>query len=197
MLTQMEIEGIVEECREELKAIGIETPVVKVATMRSTKMWGECRTKRNYYTKKIDSTVRLNKVLCDGEESHKLPLKNTIIHELLHAVVPFAKHGADWKRLANKVNRNYPRYKIQRCSCYADYGLDITRQVERENLYIIRCEKCGGEIKRQRYCKLIAYTSHYRCGKCGGTLDLVQTPEGISVWGVTHKPRTTTIKIHI
>ena len=197
MLTQMEIEGIVNECRDELKAIGINTPVVKVSTMRSTKMWGQCRSKRNYYSKKISSEIRLNKVLCDGDESHEFPLKNTIVHELLHAAAPFSKHGADWKYLADKVNRKYPKYKIKRCDDYTDYGLDITRKVERENLYIIKCEKCGQEVKRQRLCKTITHLNNYRCGKCGGDLRLAQTPEGIDVWSVHARPHSKTIKIHI
>lgn len=197
MMQQTEIEKIVNDCRDELATIGITTPAVKVSTMRSTECWGECVLKANKRTKEVLSAeIRLNKVLCDGKTEHEHPLKNTIIHELLHSATPFASHGRAWKELASKVN-NTLAYNVTVRSNYHDYGLSIHKEVKREKLYIVRCEKCGQEVKRQRLCKTITHLNNYRCGKCGGDLRLAQTPEGIDVWSVHARPHSKTIKNHI
>lgn len=197
MIAQTDIEKIVSECRDELATIGITTPEVKVSTMRSTKCWGECVQKANKRTKEVLSTeIRINKALCDGDQKHEYPLKNTIIHELLHSATPFARHGKAWLELADKVNNELP-YRVVVYGDYSKYGLLIHKEIKKEKLYIVKCEKCGQEIKRQRFCKVIANMNRYRCGKCGGDFQLVQTPEGIDVWRVVHKPKTTTVKIHI
>ena len=197
MMQQTEIEKIVNDGRDELATIGITTPDAKVSTMRSTECWGKCILKANKRTKEVLSAeIRLNKVLCDGKAEHSYPLRNTIVHELLHSATPFANHGRAWKELASKVN-NALSYSITVNSDYRDYGLSIRKEIKKEKLYIIRCEKCGQEIKRQRLCKTITHLNKYSCGKCGGNLRLAQTPEGTDVWSVHTRPQSKTIKIHI
>ena len=57
---------------------------------------------------------------------------------------------------------------------------DIQSEIDSLNIqkqpaykYILRCTKCGQEIKRQRTSKVILYYKRYRCGKCGGKLERV------------------------
>lgn len=182
-----ELMVVIEECREELKKIGIEVPDAKFESMKSKAKWGECQCRR--VNRQYSFKIRLNVKLFDGSCESLIPLKSTIIHEMLHAAAPFANHGHEWKRLAHKVNSYYPMYHIQRTDSYKQYGLTIDDGIAREKLYIVKCQKCGKEYTRQRFSKLIAKTRYFRCGICHGELKLVQTPVGVNVMTVANNAR--------
>lgn len=178
-----ELKNVFEECREELKAIGIDTAEgIPVLPMKSTRKWGECKWKREF--RRTRTQIRLNVKLYDGTTDSLVPLKNTIIHELLHSVVPYAKHGYEWKRLAEKVNRHYPQYHIQRCNNFDEYSLNIRKKIEPSNLYIVKCKGCERNWTYQRYCKTIKYLSRCKCPNCGNQVYLAQIPERIQVLSV-------------
>lgn len=185
-----ELMNVFEECREELMAIGIDTMEgIVVSSMKSTVKWGECKWKRTNRTTRIE--IRLNVKLYDGTTDSLLPLKNTIIHELLHSVVPYAKHGYDWQRLADKVKQNYPQYDIKRATSSKEFGIDLGGKIKQpSDLYVVRCEKCGKVIKTyQRFSKTLKNLSHYKHSTDGGNVYLAQTPKGIQVLSVKRSHR--------
>lgn len=90
--------------------------------------------------------------------------RQTLAHEVLHTCYGCRNHGARWKSYAARMNTAYG-YNITRVGSCEELGVENTAVVR----YILRCEKCGGEIKRTRLSKLVNHPEMYRC-KCGGRL---------------------------
>lgn len=99
-------------------------------------------------------------------------IETVLLHELLHTCPGCMNHGKLWKEYAARVNGTYG-YKISSTSRYGDFGLKEPERKETAR-YLIRCRECGMEIRRKRRSRLVEYTDKYRCGKCGGKLDLHQ-----------------------
>jgi len=160
----------INECKSELGKIGIKYGKILDWSIntRATKRWGQC--------KKVPGgfTININATLLD-ERNDVEGLKNTIIHELLHSCDGCLNHGAEWKRLAAKVNSVYG-YNIKRCSSASEKGIEEeTRVINHiEPKYIVKCTRCGNTIKRQKKSKLIEHTSRYRCGRCHGELKIMK-----------------------
>lgn len=177
-LTNEELMAVVMGCRDELRRIGIDTPDVKMGrSLRSTRTYGRC-VYRRLCGRTYEFSIDLNVKLYDGSCDSDIPLRNTIIHELLHTVVPLDKHGSDWKALATKVNYYYSQYNITRTNDYSKYGLNIEKVVKIESCYILQCNKCGRKFVRQRCSKSIKNYRNFHCGACKGSLSLIQTPVG-------------------
>ena len=100
-------------------------------------------------------------------------LKNTVIHELLHTVKGCFKHTGKWKLLAEEVNRKFPQYSIKRTFSREEIA-NLTNIKEPIYRYTLKCKNCGQEIKRQRKTKAVTNYNNYRCGKCGGKLELIK-----------------------
>ena len=151
-------------CMAELDAIGINYGnilEVKV-NMRAKTRLGRCRKTSKGYL------IEINSNLLD-ESIKELYLKNTIIHELLHTCEGCMNHGTNWKRLADKVNRVYG-YNISRVGSLPKEK-DV-KEIIKPN-YIIKCSKCGKTYSRIKKSKLVQHPEHYRCGRCGGKLNLI------------------------
>lgn len=92
---------------------------------------------------------------------------NVVIHELLHSCEKGMSHTGMWKVYANKVNKNYPQYKIER-TVARELWDKMKDEVEANTIYkyIAECPECGTIWKRTRESNLIKYPNRYRCGKC-------------------------------
>ena len=161
----------INECKAELDKIGIKYGEIIEWSIntRAKKRWGQCRKIPGGYA------ININVILLD-ERNDVEGLKNTIIHELLHSCKGCMNHGAEWKRLAERVKRAYG-YDIKRTCPAAGIGvkketMPVRKQVEPK--YIVQCECCGQLIKRQKRSDLIKHTSLYTCGRCHGRLKLIQ-----------------------
>lgn len=97
-------------------------------------------------------------------------IKTVLLHELLHTCRGCMNHGKRWQAYADALNKKYG-YQITTCSRYADFGLPAPEPKEAVH-YVIVCQQCGMTYMRKRRCKLVENTGLYRCGKCGGTLQL-------------------------
>ncbi len=182
-----------QECLNELKLIGInlennkEIGKIDIALAnRKTKRYGCCKQeepdkkykiveRRGYkkfikYEKYQMHHIEISKWVMQLDDSI---IKNTIFHELIHCIPYCNNHGEQFKKYANYINQKLG-YNIKRVG-------DPKEDYEKSNLpfqeenktykYKIQCQKCGQEIYRQRFnAKLI---KKYRCGKCGGTLELL------------------------
>lgn len=153
--------ALLQEAIAEVRAAGIEPgeilPIVKLN--RSTRSYGRCHKVGNAFE------IALSKYFLDNPPED---LKNTLVHEVLHTVTGCFNHGSKWKSLAAKMNRIYG-YNIQRTTP------DIMQSEEAQAIkkqYIINCLQCNQIIYRQRRSKLVTNTNNFRCGRCGGKLEL-------------------------
>ena len=96
---------------------------------------------------------------------------NTIMHELLHTVNGCFKHTGKWKIYAEYINNKLPDYNIKRIATQSEMEL-IIKPKQPVYKYILRCTNCGAEIKRQKLSKVVVNYKRYRCGKCGGKLEM-------------------------
>lgn len=101
-------------------------------------------------------------------------VKNVLLHELIHTCPGCMNHGKRWKLYADRINLKYG-YGIKATSRYSDFGLEEPEKAEQAK-YLIICKSCGMEIRRKRRSKLVENTDKYRCGKCGGALEIREIP---------------------
>ncbi len=155
----------IDECRSELKLLGISHGKIRNVTVntRAKCHWGECR--------KVSANIfdiSISALLLD-DNADIGPLKNTVMHELLHTVPGCFKHTGKWKALANLINEKLPEYNIARTMSADDAGI---KHISKEPVYryILQCQNCSALIKRQRKSKVITNYKNYRCSKCGGIL---------------------------
>lgn len=168
---------IAQDCIKDLNGIGIKTGRVLAfeVNTRAASRWGQCKKTPNGYI------ININAVLLD-ERNGDEGLINTLYHELLHTCADCMDHGEKWKRYAAQVKARLG-YNIKRTSS-ADEKLSAEMQAEearRESerrahskKYIIKCEKCGSELYRATFSKVIQSPELYRCGRCGGELKRIK-----------------------
>lgn len=109
--------------------------------------------------------IQVSSVVLKGDDHFA---KNIIIHELLHTLPGCLNHGPEWKRWAEKVNRELG-YDIQRI-----VPIDkIIAAVEGDPRavgfkYKIECQGCGGTHYRSRATVFVTHPERYYCSGCGG-----------------------------
>lgn len=163
------------ECITELTNMGISTwevPDVDLTiSKRAKRRYGQCKTRNGVAYEINISEFLLDESVTPDENA----LKNTIIHEILHALTPGEHHGGEWKHLANIVTqRSGGKYNIKRTTSYEEKGID-RQKVQRpvKIRYILECVKCGNQYKQQRKSKAVKYPERFRCGRCRGSLELI------------------------
>lgn len=165
-----DLQWYVNDCIRELEEYGIENAheLLKwryVVNKRAILRFGQCR----YGYKEINISEFLldEKITFDENQ-----LRDTIIHEMLHALTPKSGHKGKWITLANKVNRaSKGKYNIKRCGDYDGIHED---ELDKKNKpkYIIKCKKCGTTWNHYRMCPSVKHPERFRCG-CGGDIKLV------------------------
>lgn len=147
-------------CMNELDDLGIPYRNAEWKTSsRATKWYGRCECRNGKYTIKIS-----DKLLQDNISDY--PLKNTIIHELLHTTCMNDRHGGEWLRMAKKVNAN-TKYNITKLSNYEKYGVHMNKH---EYKYEVYCPNCGTIGRYKRKCATTEHLERYMCAKCKGDL---------------------------
>lgn len=159
--------SLVAVCKADLESLGIKYGKVNSFTVntRAKRRLGQCRRTM------LGFDINICESLLKDDVSDQLAL-NTIMHELLHTVVGCFNHNGKWKVYAEMVNKKLPQYDIRRVAKPSDTK-DIIERKMPVYKYVLRCEKCGQEIKRQKMSKVITNFKRYRCGKCGGRLDRI------------------------
>lgn len=160
--------SLVEICKSELDSLGIKYGNIcswSVNT-RAKRRLGQCKkVGRDLFEINISATL-----LRDDIED-RLAL-NTIMHELLHTVKGCFNHTGKWKEYAEYINKNLNGYNIKRVAKPCEMGgvLETKAPIYK---YVLRCTKCGQEIKRQKQSTVISNYKRYRCSKCGGKLERI------------------------
>lgn len=133
-----------------------------IINKRAKKRFGQCIIENESYT------IELSEKLLNVPEQS---CKQTIAHEIIHTCKGCQNHGTLFMHYAEQMNQRYG-YHIKRTNSCEEMGI-AREQTEKPVKYIVLCEKCGVQIKRERYSNVIADPSHYRC-RCGGTLKRIQ-----------------------
>lgn len=161
-----DLKFLVNECITELNSIGIDCGKIRNIEIntRAKCRLGQCR--------KIAGNlfdISISSMLLVDEVEDRVTL-NTIMHELLHTVPGCLNHNGRWKLYSEFVNKNLLQYNIKRVAKESETGILVERKPPIYR-YILRCTKCGQEIKRQKETKVVINYKRYRCGKCGGKLE--------------------------
>lgn len=162
-----DVDKLFAECESDLAQLGYHPRnyVIEVNT-RAKRRWGQCKIVTNdYYI--IQITDRLL-----ADDVADIAAKNTIMHELIHAVRGCSDHTGKWKQIAEMVNRQFPKYTIKRCTTAEEKGIAPVEQVRRASStqYCIQCQNCGNKIIRERMSKVVQHPERYICAHCCGPL---------------------------
>ena len=184
------LENLYKECIRELENIGIqiennklvENIDIKIAK-RNCKRYGCCKQEEpdEMYKKIIK---RKGKILIkyDRFKEHHIEIskwvmdlnediiKNTIIHEIIHCLPECNNHAQKFKSYAKYINEKLGYNITTVGNKELDYQKSNLLYEFNNNKYKIICKKCGQKIYRQRLRK--NFTKKYRCGKCGGKLEI-------------------------
>ncbi len=156
--------------REELIEYGFSVyPISVKFNARKYNVYGTCSC--NYRMK--TATIEISNILV--KEGSKEAIKETLLHELIHAM-PYCKmnhHGAKFQEMARRVNRIYGT----NIGTYASKeAYDSIRDVVKANVnrktYICHCAKCGATWRYHRMSKFVKAVmrngaKNYTC-QCGG-----------------------------
>ena len=145
---------------------------VKLST-RCTKRFGLCTYHRDRYGEIVEVTITISDICFHNTE---YCLRDTILHELCHAMPNGQGHREGFHNNARKVARLYDDCHIDTHTSHEEskinkeYIKSIGRY--REYNYKVTCKSCGcsyyykKETKLVRLLKNDTYTSTYTCGKC-------------------------------
>lgn len=162
-MTTLELRKTFLEVIEELKPIFPEVTSNTYSTIfneTAKKRYGQCRRISPYHFE-----ISINKLFAEICSINKV--KNTIVHEILHALPGGMTHKGDWARYAQIVNVKLPHYHITRTNFYKEYNQAIQKDVK----YIVYCPDCGMSWKRYRKSSMVAEVMNgnkrnYHCPKC-------------------------------
>jgi len=124
---------------------------------RTKQALGDCWFQRNRLTGEVTPTrIRLS--------SHWMPkisdaeVRDTILHEIAHALTPGARHGPAWKAMCRRIGANPNRT--------ADLPPETVMVVRKATSnYRAVCTKCDNVHYFSRYTKNWRL-GRYKCGKC-------------------------------
>ena len=181
------------QCLQELKSIGIDMinnkDIGKIdisLSNRKTKRYGCCKQEKpNKLYKTIEKRKNKKIIRYEKFDKHHIEIskwvmdlderiiKNTIIHELIHCIPFCNNHKEQFKKYANYINKMLG-YDIKRAGNpkedYEKSDIEYKEELPKYK-YKIKCQSCGQEIYRQRF--NVRLIKKYRCGKCGGKLQLL------------------------
>lgn len=153
---------LVQQCQMELSPLRIPWGRVRnwSVNSRAKARWGLC-TKVG----RGEFDVQMAVPLLDDSLDDQLA-KDTIVPELLHTVPGCFKHTGKWKQYVDLINKLMPHCSIKARSSYEDTGAADLRTAPIYK-YILKCEQCGREVRRQKKCSVVGHPENY-CRRCGG-----------------------------
>ncbi len=83
-------------------------------------------------------------------------VRDTLLHEIAHALAPGAHHGPRWRAMCLKVGARPVR-------CYTDQS--VVSPPRRPAPYLFGCAQCGWWVERRRISR-----RQYQCTKCRGAV---------------------------
>lgn len=83
-------------------------------------------------------------------------VRDTLLHEIAHALAPGAKHGPRWRMMCLKVGARPVR-------CYTD--TQVVSPPRKPAMYQLGCPRCDWWVDRRRMSQ-----QKYQCAKCRGVV---------------------------
>ena len=100
-------------------------------------------------------------------EAEAPAIMQVLAHEVLHTCPGCYNHGPRWNAWAGQMNAAFG-YAIRRTDEPSDLGLTDQRPVR----WLVVCTGCGKQSPRMKRSRLVEYPQLYRCGHCGGRLEV-------------------------
>lgn len=160
--------SLVAICKADLDSLGIKYGRVSNWTINTR---AKCRLGQCRVVAEDLFDINISEAVLKDDIDDQIAL-DVIMHELLHTVKGCFNHGTKWKKYAEYINWKLPQYNIRRVATKGDIALIIERK-EPVYKFILRCTKCGQEVKRQKETKVVINYKRYRCGKCDGKLERI------------------------
>ena len=161
-------ESILEELIRAYKVIGIPVPDRKIARKiiysRSTTKLGSCKLDKKTGEYQISLSVY---ALKDPEE-----IRKTLAHELIHTLPGCMNHQAAFHRYAAIVEHSLGIPVETRATRDSQQRSGIAKARMAKVKYMIRCTQCDYAYYRMKRSALVLHPERYRCGKCGGKLEV-------------------------
>ena len=178
------------ECIKELQNIGIDilnkeligTIDIKISK-RNNKRYGCCKQENPDKKYKVVQKIGRHKIIkYEKFDIHHIEIskwvmdlndeiiKNTIMHELIHCIPFCNNHGKEFKKYAAYINKKLGYSITSKGNKKEDYKASNLEYQEDSYKYKILCKNCGQIIYRKRFNPNLI--KKYRCGKCGGKLEL-------------------------
>ena len=152
------MDTIVNYFAKDMRSHGIPVRTIrKVRVNNSIRYYGRCMLYRKDDT--IADITISNMTLANGSES----IKNTIIHELVHASLPIDEnHGKQFRELAKNVSKIYHTDIKQ----YGDKTKETEEFRKQQYKYKVTCKQCGSTWYYIRKTKFVTCPQLYQC-RCG------------------------------
>ncbi len=93
-------------------------------------------------------------------------VRDTVLHEIAHALAPGAKHGPRWRAVCQKIGARPIR-------CYTDAS--VVSPPRKPAAYLLGCPRCNWWVERRRasrrkyLCRMCSGPCEARSAECGGT----------------------------
>lgn len=159
------------ECIKEIRATGIltEEEIDRITDCsftvnnRAKGRFGQCR-----YRGGVAYNININGMLLDENlVTNEKEVKDTIIHEMFHAVYPRDGHKGMWKTKTQEFNR-VSGYNIKRTGSYRNLGLTEKglKSLDSGYKYKVICPDCGREWRYKRKTNAVKYYDRCGCPYC-------------------------------
>lgn len=139
-------------CQAELDGIGIKYGRVRNWSVNTR---AKCRLRQCVKVAPGVFDINISAMVLDDEVDDQIA-KDTMVHELLHTIPGCLTHKGKWRLHAEYANKILPQYSIKRAFKGEEGALKIERK-KPVYKYILRCIKCGAEIRRQKETKVVTY----------------------------------------
>lgn len=150
-----------EVCDEARNKDLLKTPNPPLYSSNFTGALGKCFSSKNFNNTYDNVIVLSNYLLNKGEQ-----MRNTIIHELAHSIVPKDKHGYQWKRIGDTIGLKWGEV-MSRLSNEEDLCNTLKAYKPQSTYkYALYCPTCGLTWKYKSNCQAIQRPSRYQCPHC-------------------------------
>lgn len=153
------IEELIVECKNEVESCGFKLPYIKYEYKTNiTHYLGICHRKGAEYT--IELSIPHMIRYFERNEIDKI--KDTILHEMCHALPKGMTHKGQWKVYTNTLNKKYG-YDIK-TSADDDEVIEELNKIKAK--YTVVCEECGYTYYYSRRPKILNTLNTCKCGNC-------------------------------
>lgn len=177
MVEKARVEEMLQEEIAKAKALGLNIGSISshIEFPKARSFYGMCHHEQNRYEGKSYSYyIRISYFFLEASEAD---IRETLMHEVLHAEKGSKGHGDKWKESAYKANQAYG-YHISRVGTHSGFSVreEAIRQDKAKNpkydehKYCVECPKCHHQWYFPTMRKIVREPGIYYCKKCKESL---------------------------